>query len=411
MNKAHATLGLLSPRCELCGTPAPPRHGDAHRGGFIDLDVSTNDRDGSQTFWACEACVPRQQAFVRHSLTPSQAKTLVTVRGEQGNVVDWKVHGHQRPEASTEHAACLGREELAAWHLLCSVRGVGPMAAAAIHAAGQTPADVIQDPTLFPLEGKRAAGIISAIRALTEVEQANSLEFAESQLLRAREVGASIISYNNADYPPLVLNSKNPIPILWIRGNRSILRSRSTVACVGSRGIRSPYSELQGSFAEVAVEEGFAIVSGFAMGADSIGHQRALDAGGSTVCVMPCGTDRVFPPENRTLWSKLLDSNRAVFVSEFEFGHRAESLTLRKRNKLIVAAAQGVLVGQSSRSGGAMNAFRFGLEQKKPIATFDHDGTEETSGNEEIKSGTKGNTFAFPVAPAIEDYRRWLREL
>ena len=44
------------------------------------------------------------------------------------------------------------------------------MAAAAIHAAGQTPADVVQDPTLFPLEGKRAAGVISAIRALTEVE-------------------------------------------------------------------------------------------------------------------------------------------------------------------------------------------------------------------------------------------------
>lgn len=285
------------------------------------------------------------------------------------------------------------------------------MATAAIHAAGQTPADVIRDPTLLPLEGKRAAGIISAIRGLTEVEQANSLEFAESQLLRAREVGASIISYNNADYPPLVLNGKNPIPILWVRGNRSILRSRSTVACVGSRGIRSPYAELQGSFAEVAVEEGFVIVSGFAMGADSIGHQRALDAGGSTVCVMPCGTDRVFPPENRTLWRKLLDSGRAVFVSEFEFGRRAQSLTLRKRNKLIAAAAQGILVGQSSRSGGAMNAFRFGLEQKKPIATFDHDGTEETSGNEKIKSGTKGNTFAFPVAPAIDDYRRWLREL
>ena len=106
-----------------------------------------------------------------------------------------------------------------------------------------------------------------------------------------------------------------------------------------------------------------------------------------------------------------MDSGRAVFLSEFALGRRAESLTLRKRNKLIVAVAQGILVGQTSKSGGAMNAFRFGLEQKKPVATFEPDGTDDTSGNMEIKESPKGNTSALPVTPVAEDYRRWLREL
>ena len=75
MSKAHATLGLLS-----------PRPGDAHRDACVDLDVSTNDHADVQTVWACEACVPRQQAFVRHTLTPGQARILVRIRGEQGNV-------------------------------------------------------------------------------------------------------------------------------------------------------------------------------------------------------------------------------------------------------------------------------------------------------------------------------------
>ena len=57
-------------------------------------------------------------------------------------------------------------------------------------------------------------------------------------------------------------------------------------------------------------------------------------------------------------------------MSELGFGVRASALTLRKRNKLIVAFARGVLVAQSAKDGGAMNAYRFAVEQKKPVATF-----------------------------------------
>jgi hypothetical protein len=77
----------------------------------------------------------------------------------------------------------------------------------------------------------------------------------------------------------------------------------------------------------------------------------------------------------------------AVAVSEFPFGTAASSLTLRKRNKTIVAFALGVMLSQTSASGGAMNAYRFALEQKKPVATFAPDGTKRTSGNEQIETG------------------------
>ena len=183
------------------------------------------------------------------------------------------------------------------------------------------------------------------------------------------------------------------------------------MACVGSRRITSYYSRPQAEFVDAAIQEGFTITSGFAMGADSVGHRRALERGGTTICVMPCGVDLVFPPENRALWNEALETDQAVFISEFALGRRAESLTLRKRNKLIVAAARGVLVGQTSKSGGAMNAFRFGLEQKKPVATFEADGTDDTSGNAEIIGSEKGAVTRLPTSSGMEDYRRWLGEL
>jgi DNA processing protein len=202
------------------------------------------------------------------------------------------------------------------------------------------------------------------------------------------------------------------MPILYIRGAIEALNNDAAVACVGSRRIRSPYNALHAAFARQACAQQTAIISGFALGADTIGHTTAWESKGQTVCVMPGGLDRPFPPENKLLWEKLLEYSGAVFISEFAFGTSASALTLRKRNKGIVALARGVLVSQSSDKGGAMNAFRFALEQHKPVATFAADGNPDTSGNDMIAQDKKLQATVFPTnRPAPEDYQQWLRTL
>ena len=184
-------------------------------------------------------------------------------------------------------------------------------------------------------------------------------------------------------------------------------RSRSSVR--GTRGSRTPPP--RGRSAGVAARDGVLVVSGFALGADSIGHTASLEAGGATVCVMPCGLDNVFPPESRELWEQLLHHPKAVFVSEFGFGQRASSLLLRKRNKLIVAFVQGVLVAQSAVDGGAMNAYRFGREQRKPVATFRNDGSKETTGNATIENDARTGRFGLEVRCRELEYEAWLQTL
>src|SRR6266568_8045122 len=188
---------------------------------------------------------------------------------------------------------------------------------------------------------------------------------AEKQLKVAETTKSQILTFSHPLYPSRVFNSNNPIGILYVRGNVTVLQSQKTIACVGSRNIREPYSRLHASFAHTASEQDVTVVSGFALGADTIGHKAAIENKGHTICVMPSGLDRPFPPENKDLWQTFLFNDRAVFVSEFPFGTGAASLNLRKRNKLIVAFAQGVLVSQSSATGGAMNAYRFAIEQKR----------------------------------------------
>lgn len=313
----------------------------------------------------------------------------------------------------------IGLDALAALLLVESVKGFGPGKFRELYEAGVSPAEVIQRPDLLPTRGKRGDGFLTALSALSDEKSQLAFNRAARQIVRAIEHDGGVLTFDHPLYPRNVLESNNPVPVLYVRGNSRVLADRRAVACVGSRQIRAPYSQLQGRFAETAAQDGFTIVSGFALGADTIAHEAASAAKGTTIAVMPGGLDRPFPPENRGLFDELLGYEGCVFVSEFPFGTAASSLTLRKRNKLIVAFALGVLIGQSSLRGGAMNAYRFALEQRKPVATFTPDGGPDTSGNYFIveEAQRRRPEFesplppAFPAHPDPEEWTRWLRAL
>lgn len=303
---------------------------------------------------------------------------------------------------------------LAALYALDSVKGFGPLKFKDLFEKGVAPETVLHNPAALPVAGKRGDTFRAALR---QIAQGQSDEFrtrARRQLDAADQHDGLIMTYAHPAYPRNVYLSNNPIPILYVRGAIEILQMPTAIAAVGSRGIRPPYSEGQARVAAIAAETGWTVASGFALGADTISHRAAVEHGGGTICVMPGGLDRPFPPENKQLWDDFLSNGSAVFVSEFAFGTRAASLTLRKRNKLIVAVARAVLVGQSAESGGAMNAYRFALEQKKPVATFAPDERADTSGNNLIgreMSAASPLSRIFPTDPKPEVVREWLLEL
>jgi len=302
-------------------------------------------------------------------------------------------------------------DRLGAIFALEQVPGFGPVKFRILHEAGVEPLAAINNPDLLPFTGRTGEKLRRGILALEDAEVAVARERAINQLEQADKLSATLLLHDDPGYPAQVYASNNPVPVLYVRGDPTVWEGAKAVAVVGSRKIHEPYAGGARQFAAVAARNGMVVVSGFAMGADSMGHRAAVDAGGKTVCVMPCGLDMVFPPENRNLWKDLLEHARAVFVSEFGFGRRTSSLLLRKRNKLIVAFAQGVLVAQSARTGGAMNAYRFGREQKKPVSTFRMDGSEETSGNALIERDDRTGSFAFELSDSPKRYEAWLRQL
>lgn len=347
------------------------------------------------------------------------AKTQSKTHGSQGGtrakrassgVNAPRTYSPETVPAEIEQAVGVTVDELTALYVLDGLKGFGPQKFKEIHTHRLEPAAVVSEPALLPTVGKRGDDLRKQLEDVRAESGHVCRARAAKQILTAHQHGALIVTYRHPLYPTNVFESNYPAPILFVRGAPAVLQNFRAVACVGSRKTRPPYSEFEKAFVNTACLAGFTVVSGFALGADTIGHEQAWKSGGTTVCVMPGGLERPFPPENRWLWDEFLSYNGAVFVSELGFGVRASALTLRKRNKLIVAFAQGVLVAQSAKEGGAMNAFRFALEQKKPVATFAPDDSHETSGNLLISVQPGATTWAVDRLDH-GDYEAWLRQL
>jgi DNA protecting protein DprA len=309
-----------------------------------------------------------------------------------------------------EDAVGITVDELTALYVLNDLKGFGPQKFKELHLHGIAPPTVVADPSRLPTAGKRGDDLRALLGAEREKSEPTCRRRAATQIIAAHRHAARIVTYKDAQYPINVYESNYPAPILFVRGSLEVLTIPLAVACVGSRKIRAPYSELERAFVRAACAKNFTIVSGFALGADTIGHHQAWQARGKTICVMPGGLHRPFPPENMSLWDSLLQYSGAAFVSEMGFGTRASSLTLRKRNKLIVAFARGVLVAQSATTGGAMNAFRFAVEQKKSVATFRADDETDTSGNRLISEQTWAKTLSADPSDREAD-EQWLLQL
>ena len=296
--------------------------------------------------------------------------------------------------------------------LLESIKGFGPQKFKEVHLANITAKDLLSDPQALPIPGERGKGFREALSQLSEADRQFAEERARTQIRAAAKCGGRVLTYDSPTYPRIVFRSNNPIPVLFVRGDLSILNHTArSVACVGSRDIRKPYADLHRAFAALGGENGFTVVSGFATGADRVGHEAARDFGTPTICVMPCGLDRPFPPENRDLWDHFLAGTGGLFVSEFGYGIGASALTLRKRNKLIVGFGLGVLISQSAFNGGAMNAYRFAREQRKPVATFEADGQPDTSGNELIAEERRNGDRVFALGGSRGEQAEWLNVL
>ena len=81
---------------------------------------------------------------------------------------------------------------------------------------------------------------------------------------------------------------------------------------------------------------------------------------GTTVAVLGCGVDVVYPKQNRNLRDRV--RQRGALVSEFPMGTQPLARTFPVRNRIIASLALGTLVVQATLRSGSLITARLALE-------------------------------------------------
>lgn len=209
-------------------------------------------------------------------------------------------------------------------------------------------------------------------------------------------MGAVAITVEDPSYPSTFLDVPDRPYILYACGDLRLLRAPS-VAVVGTR-TPTPYGRNAAHRLgrDLAIG-GFAVVSGLARGIDSAAHEGALEADGHTIAVLGHGIEQVYPPEARQLYRRIRD--RGLILTEYPPGETPRPGNFPRRNRLITALSQAVLVVEMGHRSGAQHTVAYALEQGKevmavpgPIGFPASEGT-----NQLIKDGARVVTCAADV--------------
>ena len=210
-----------------------------------------------------------------------------------------------------------------------------------------------------------------------------------------------MITYKEKRYPLKLREIENFPLCLFYKGNINLVKNK-ILAIVGSREYSKYGKNIAIKLAYQLSIKGVTIITGGARGIDSFANMGAIMAKRPSIMVLGNSLDYIYPPENKALEERVLESN-GVIISEYIKGTRGNKLTFPERNRIISGLSDGVLVVEAKRNSGALITADFALEQGKEVYVVPGNITQPNSvgTNELIKQGAK---MVTDIDDILEDF-------
>lgn len=171
------------------------------------------------------------------------------------------------------------------------------------------------------------------------------------RLREIRDRGIRIVVLGDDGYPARLHHLHYPPPVLYLTGPGR-LPQQGGVAVVGTRKATGYGRRMARDLARGLSAAGRTVVSGMAAGIDGTAHRAALEMGGETVGVIGSGLDHRYPASNRDLYRAM--ERKGLLVSEFAPEMPPERGFFPRRNRIIAALAEAVVVVQAGKKSGAL---------------------------------------------------------
>lgn len=188
-------------------------------------------------------------------------------------------------------------------------------------------------------------------------------DWAKKEWEITRKNGARLVTFQNPEYPRLLRHLPDPPPYLYVKG--TLENSATAIGIVGSRQASGYGIATTQKMARELARQGITVVSGMARGVDAAAHRGALLEQGSTIGVLGCGIDVIYPRENRSLFTDM--ASRGALVSEFPMGTLPLAENFPRRNRIISGISSGILVVEAAEGSGSLITAQCALEQGRDV--------------------------------------------
>jgi len=223
----------------------------------------------------------------------------------------------------------------------------------------------------FPEIGKLFEASSNALKSLGFRAEVCSMIRTRACRARAEEIydwgirhDCRFLMRGETGYPTLLEEIYDPPLILYARGNPEALKK----PCIAIVGTRRPtiygLQMAQGLGSDLGCR-GIAVASGLARGIDGAVHRGCLEADGTTIAVLGCGIDVVYPKEHRQLSQKV--EQKGLLVTEFTPGTSPLPRNFPLRNRIISGLGLGTVVVEASEYSGSLITARLAMEQNREV--------------------------------------------
>jgi DNA processing protein len=196
-------------------------------------------------------------------------------------------------------------------------------------------------------------------------DRRDALATADAMLRRSEAVGATILLQGDAGYPAAALDLAHPPRLLFALGSAELLRGKC-VGIVGTRHSSTSGDRIAWQIAGTLARAGAVVVSGMAFGIDAAAHRGAMDAGGGTIAVLGGGADVPYPRAHAGLHERIV--REGVVISEMPLGARPGKGAFPRRNRIIAALAETLVVIEAGERSGALITARNALDLGRNVA-------------------------------------------
>lgn len=233
---------------------------------------------------------------------------------------------------------------------------------------------------------ERFGSAAQALEAASPAARRAAVAAADAALRATDAAGATLLLRGDATYPPALLDLPDPPPHLYSLGDHAAA-APPAVAIVGTRSTSAYGERITRELATAFARAGATVVSGLARGIDAAAHRAALDVNGRTVAVLGTGIDVPYPAAHASLHRAIAD--HGLLLSEHAPGERATAGSFPRRNRLIAALAQLVVVVEAGARSGALITAGHALDLGRTVAAVPGpiDAPQSAGANELLRDG------------------------